>query len=885
MVQIKEEIITAGEIQIVAGNKPILLEDEDYIYLVKKGSVDLFLVNIKDGLTVGRRHYLFSLEASELLFGMLPLTRDKTSTFLVTALPGTEIIKIRLSRFQDLIKKDQTLIGYIDIWVEKLSNTVGTKKIVLTNKYQENIKKIQLFNSTCLELAVLNQENELTKQKEQYKSRKEKEDVFIDESLSEILRVVGEKTPAISSINKGSYLFQVCQAVGDYQDITMKIPSNKKGKLKLKDIADASRVRYREVILDGKWWKEDSGPLLGFWKEEGTPVALIPDSPTSYHLYDPVTSREVKVSAEIAEKVMPTSISFYRPFPHKALKLKDLFSFSYKSLWIRDIVLLLLTGMVGGVMGLAIPVATGIIFDVIIPEGARGQIWQIAILLLAVILARSLFELTRSFAFMRLSTKLDYLIQGAIWDRLLSLPVPFFRKYTAGELAQRAMSINQIRNLMSNVVISSLLAGIFSIFYYIQMYYFSVKLALGATVLVVISILMTVGLGLLQIKYQKDLLETQNKLSGFVLQLINGIAKIRVSASENVFFYQWSKKFSKQRKLTFKVHGFNNYLSTFNATFSVVSILVIFYLVVGERHSLKPGMFIAFSAAFASFQAAMLSLSQAFLQLMGSLPMLDNVKPILETVPEYDETKESPGELRGNIEISNLNFSYNEDGPQVLKDVTLDIKAGEYVAFVGPSGSGKSTLLRLLLGFEKPQSGRIYYDNHDLENVDVKEVRKQLGTVLQDGQLMSGSIYSNIVGSSTELTLDDAWEAARMAGLEEDVKKMPMGMQTVINQGQQTFSGGQKQRLLIARAIVRNPKLIFFDEATSALDNKTQSIVTDSLDQLKVTRIVIAHRLSTIKQCDKIFVLDQGRIVEQGSFEQLMKMDGLFGELAKRQLA
>jgi ABC-type bacteriocin/lantibiotic exporter with double-glycine peptidase domain len=221
--------------------------------------------------------------------------------------------------------------------------------------------------------------------------------------------------------------------------------------------------------------------------------------------------------------------------------------------------------------------------------------------------------------------------------------------------------------------------------------------------------------------------------------------------------------------------------------------------------------------------------------------------------------------------------------PYVIDNLSLKIKSGQYVAIVGTTGCGKSTLMRLLLGFETPQKGAIFYDGKDLATIDLKSLRKRIGTVMQNGKLFSGDIFSNIVISSPQLTLEDAWKAAEMAGIAEDIRNMPMNMHTIISEGSGGISGGQRQRIMIARAIAPNPKILMFDEATSALDNITQRIVSESLDKLKCTRIVIAHRLSTIKQCDRIIVLNKGKIIEDGTYDELMDKKGFFSELVERQ--
>jgi ATP-binding cassette subfamily C protein len=477
-------------------------------------------------------------------------------------------------------------------------------------------------------------------------------------------------------------------------------------------------------------------------------------------------------------------------------------------------------------------------------------------------------------------------LQAAVWDRLLSLPVPFFKDYTAGELAQRAMGISRIRTILSGAVTNTVISSIFSVFYFLLLFYYSWRLTLVCLCIVIFVMAVSILFGYLQIRYERQLVDMRNKLSGRIFNLLSGVSKIKTAGAEKRAFYNWVQQFSNVRDVTYKKENLGNKLETFNSTVTIIATGIIFYSVLRmENVNLVAGTFIAFSSAFSKFLSSMLEISKVVLQLNIIKPLYEKTKPILETLPEFDQDKADPGELQGNIEVSHVSFRYEEEAPLVLNDISLEIKQGDYVGIVGTSGSGKSTLFRVLLGFEKPESGQVYYDQHDLANVDIRAIRRQLGVVLQGGQLMTGSIFDNIIGANPELTIDDAWEAARMAGMEEDIKSMPMGMHTMVSEGAGTLSGGQKQRLLIARAIISKPKIVYFDEATSALDNKTQRIVSESLSKLDATRIVIAHRLSTITHCDKIIVLDRGRVIESGTYNELFEKNGVFTQLAKRQLA
>ncbi len=546
-----------------------------------------------------------------------------------------------------------------------------------------------------------------------------------------------------------------------------------------------------------------------------------------------------------------------------------------------------LAEVAAGVLGMAIPLATGVLFDSVIPGAERGQLLQVGLALFVSILAASLFQIAQNIAVLRLEGRWDSSILAAVWDRLLRLPASFFRRYSSGDLAERAMGLDVIRRTLSGTAISSILAGVFSIFSFGLLFYYDAGLAWAATGLALISIAATVAAGVLQMRHQRSLADLQGRISGMILQFVSGIAKLRVAGVEDRAFALWAREFSAQKKVAFKARSVANNLSVFNSVYPVLTLMAIFAMIAfasESRAGLSTGDFLAFTAAFSQFLVASLAVSSAFISTLNVVPIYERAQPILQTLPEVDPAKSDPGDLTGEIEIGHVVFRYRENEPLVLKDVSLHIEAGEFAAIVGPSGCGKSTLMRLLLGFETPLAGAIYYDGQDLAGLDVEKLRHQLGVVLQNGQLIAGDIFTNIVGSSS-LMIADAWEAARLVGLGEDIEQMPMGMHTVLSEGGGALSGGQRQRLLIARAIVNKPRVLFFDEATSALDNRTQALVGESLEHLQATRVVIAHRLSTIVNADRIFVMDDGQLVQSGTYEELMEQEGLFAELAQRQLA
>ncbi|MGE3803932.1 MAG: NHLP bacteriocin export ABC transporter permease/ATPase subunit [Gemmataceae bacterium] len=649
-------------------------------------------------------------------------------------------------------------------------------------------------------------------------------------------------------------------------------------------IARSSRFRTRRILLAPGWWQRDGGPLLAFRGSDERPVALLPVTPTSYLLEDPVTKERLPVTEELADSLQPFGYCFYRSFPGEKLGAYELLKFGMLPCW-SDLARVLCVGAASGLLAMVVPVATGIVVDVIIPGAQREQLLLIVLALLATSVALAVLQLVRACAVLRIEGKLEMGVEGGLWDRLLQLPVPFFRQYTAGDLANRAMSLTAIRQILTDSTVSSLVSGIFSIFTLGLLFFYSVKLALIACLIAAFVVAVTVLLGFLRLRYHRDMYEIQGTLSGAVLQFITGIVRLRVAGAADRALGQWAQTFTRQKRLAFKAQQLGNMLAVFHAVLPILTALAIFALVAFLPDlDISTGDFLAFNAAFIQFLASTMALGTAFLSALRVVPLLERMRPILDALPEVNQDRPDPGDLNGGIEISHLSFRYQPDTPRILEDVSLQIPMGSYVAFVGPSGSGKSTLLRLLLGFETPETGSIYYDGHDLASIDVNAVRRQIGVVLQHSKVIPGDIFTNIVGAMN-LTLDDAWEAARLAGLAADIEAMPMGMHTVVTEGGSTLSGGQRQRLLIARAIVARPRIIFFDEATSALDNQTQAVVSQSLQALRATRIVIAHRLSTVIHADRICVMSAGKVVQQGTYEELMQQEGLFKQLALRQLA
>lgn len=689
-------------------------------------------------------------------------------------------------------------------------------------------------------------------------------------------------------LQEGIPLLVAAGAVGKAAGISIRPPGKSVDLSRVRDpleaILRASRVRGRRVLLQDNWWQQDCGPLLAFIQETQQPVALLSCAANRYILFDSLQDSRILITADVAQTLAPFAYMFYRPLPDRALQAIDLLQFALKNR-AKDLLMILLTGIAATLLGMLTPYATSILIDSAIPDGDRGLLLQVGLGLFVVAIGIALFRLAQGLSLLRLETASDAATQAAVWDRLLTLPVSFFRQYTVGDLQSRVMSVSQIRRQLGGTTLINLTSALFALLNLGLLLYYSFKLALIAVFVAAVTILVTSISSILLIRKVRPLLELRGMLFGQTVQLINGISKLRVANAEARAFAFWSKTYRQQIKLDLGTQHIEDGIALFNTVMPTLTSAVLFWFTIQlmsapEAVGLSIGTFLAFNTAFGTFIKGATDLSNTLVGVLQIVPQWKRAQPILATVPEVDLGKADPGRLKGRIIVDRLSFRYRQEGAFTLDDVSLHAEPGEFIALVGSSGSGKSTLFRLLLGFEMPETGAVYYDGQDLAGLNVDAVRRQMGVVLQSGRILSASIFENIA-SGAHISLDEAWDAARMAGLAEDIAAMPMQMHTVISEAGGNLSGGQRQRLLIARALALKPRILLFDEATSALDNKTQAIVSASLDQLQVTRLVIAHRLSTIRNADRIYVLQSGRIVQQGSFTELANQAGLFAQLMK----
>ncbi len=637
----------------------------------------------------------------------------------------------------------------------------------------------------------------------------------------------------------------------------------------------------REVELEGSWPNDAYGPMLGYLKDSGVAVALLPGAVYGYYYTDPATGHKKRVTRKNAHLFSRDALCFYRPLPLKKLGIPDLLIYMKNCINSGDVILIVLASLALTLVGFIEPTVYNIITGPILKQRRIMMLNGTAAFLVSSAFATQMLSMVRSLLMERINTKTSQAVEASVMMRILSLPVSFFRKFSSGELSQRATSVSTLCGMLINSVLSVGLSSLMSLLYITQIFRFAPVLVWPSILIILTTVLMSLAVSFVQIGITRKKMDLSAKEAGMSYATLNGIQKIRLSGSEKRVFARWARLYAKGAKLEYNPPMFLKMSKVITLAISLVGNVALYYLAISS--AVGDSQYIAFSAAYGRVMSAFSALAGIAISVASVRPVLEMAEPILKAEPEVAKEKEPVSHLSGNIEVSHVTFRYEENLPYVLKDLSLKIRAGEYVAIVGRTGCGKSTLVRLLLGFEKPEKGTVFYDRYDLNSVDPRSVRKQIGVVIQNGQLFQGDIFSNITISAPMLTMDEAWEAAETAGIADDIRDMPMGMHTIISEGQGGISGGQKQRLMIARAIAPRPKILIFDEATSALDNKTQKQVADALDQLNCTRIVIAHRLSTIRNCDRILVMDQGAIIEEGNYEELIEKNGVFADLVARQ--
>ena len=640
-------------------------------------------------------------------------------------------------------------------------------------------------------------------------------------------------------------------------------------------------LMWRRVHLGGKWYRNSMGPILAFRKDNDNSVALLPGPVFGYCYRDPDTGKTHRVNKANASQFSEEALCFYCPLPLKKLGVRDLLIYLAESLNTEDFVFYFVLALTVTLLGMLMTNITRALTGFVLESKDVPLLMGTAVFMISTVFASVLIKTAQQIMMTRISTKASVSMDAAIMMRIINMPPRFFRQYSSGELSTRYGAIGQFCDLLLGNIFSTGISALLSTLYITQIFFYAPSLAKTSLLIIAAGMIMSLISGLIQMRISRELMEKSSKESGLSFALITGIQKIRLAGAEKRAFAKWGHEYADVAALSYNPPMLTRVGTAVSIAINLIGTIFLFFLAVENK--VTPSEYISFNSAYGAVSASFGALTGAALSIAGIGPVLDVARPILETEPEASESREHVSHLSGSIELSEVYFRYDQNMPWVINGVNLKINAGDYIAIVGTTGCGKSTLVRLLLGFEKPDKGAIYYDGKDIANLDLHSLRRNIGTVTQDGTLFQGDIFSNIAISAPQMKLEDAWEAAELAGIADDIRAMPMGMQTQISEGSGGISGGQKQRLMIARAVAGKPKILILDEATSALDNRTQQQVAEALDRLGCTRIVIAHRLSTIKNCNRILVLNQGNIQEEGTYDELIAQNGFFAELIKRQ--
>ncbi len=873
---------------------PIELNSAELILLLAEGEIELFLIPKKDGKDKGRLHLHTLSAASCVLAHGLPSSEIPDFTLIAVPQPGAVYYKQDSAQLRGLAAADKATNEFLSHQSRKFFSVLTGKEATLPPPpaawSPEELRR-QFTTEIDRHFKMLT-DTGIRTQQDQIKAAKNNAAQALNKGVHKLAGLFSEKKEHQVE-SSGDILWDACFLLFKHLGIWVERRVEWEEDFspeRLDRICPVLNIRKREVILEPGWHTEAGMPFLAWKEKEQTPVVVFPDEEGegAWFLYDPTNKSKTAVTKAVADTLSLKAVVFYTPFPEgkvtPAVLLKTIWKICRK-----DLKLLVILLIVSSLLGSMIPVFNGIIFSAVIPMSDYDLLWQVFILAVSFALAQCVIEYLIHNLFLRLRTQAEWKLQSALWDRLLSLPVRFFRDYTVGDLSWRSQGIIQLSRMFSTSALRGLLGVIVSLPALFMMFYFSISMSIVMLALLFLIVVVLVIVAKLNLNLQKKIMAVGGELYGEVVQLLSGIGKIRATGTENHAFNTWSRIFTKKRELNYKSEHQGKYATLLTTLFSAMSILVLMSMVtfniIGDANApITSAQFISFSSALAIVSTGIGKTTSSTIGMISCVPIYRRMKPILEETCETSSGLIIPKKITGDLSVHHVTFSYDPQQRPILNDLSLDVTAGEFVAIVGESGSGKSTLLRLLMGFEQPSRGSITYDGMDLSKLDLREFRRKIGVVLQNGKLLPDTIYRNIIVGCSNISIEDAWDAAKKAGCYEDIKAMPMQMHTLLNPNGSGVSGGQKQRILIARALVKKPALLFFDEATSALDNKSQYLVTESLKNMNITRIVVAHRLSTIQDADRILFMEGGRIIEEGNYEQLMALNGKFANQAKRQL-
>ena len=970
---IAELVARSGTTVPCAGNLPVKLDDPGSVWFIDQGSVNLFLVEFKDGVEQAAPQHLMRREAGWILPGVAPDERDSnkdtTLSLIAKGSPGTVLKRLPASSLSEVHPAE--LAEQTDTWLTAITDTLSRfaspvprataladpgmartfppctlsvrRNVVWVSRplhgefrFMDIVDQaelaeasgsdetmIPLTRTSWLTLSdratLLGKSTETLAQQDMLLpalasfhavafalERLNRQLAVVDEVNLERARTTSRRTAEKTARQRlfniydlptgqdarveDTALADALQIIGHHEGIDFRIPTRPEPSdtpVSLVEVLDASAVRARRVRLkaEDQWWRGDSNAMLGFRAEDGQPVALLPGKFGRYREIDPVSKRSVRIAAERASTLREEAWMFYRPLPSGSVKPSDLLGIALHGS-AADLARLVISGLPGGLIKLLPALALGYVASEITAGGSVGVIYSVAVALAAFGLLGALLHLFQSTAMMRLEGRSASRAEAAFWDRLMRLPASILHRHPTGDLAMSGMTFQNLRDGLQGVVADSLLSIIFLLPVFGVIFFYNTTLGVIALAFSLASLLITVALGLLQIAPYGRMISAARRVSARLFQIVGGFTKLRMENAEGSAFAIWARDYREQKRAELELGAFEGHSRAFGAALPFIAGGVLLFAVaaVSDRDILI-GDFLVVYLVFIVFQSAIARLGESFGTVAAMLPAFDQMRPLLAAVPETETEGEPVEYLGGEILFDRVSFRYDPDGPLILDDVTIHARPGEFVAIAGESGAGKSTLFRLALGIDRPTAGAVYYDGRDLRHLNLKQVRRKIGAVPQSVGLHPMDIWDNLVSHHEEVVTEDVWTATRVAEVENEIKDMPMGMMTMVGTSGAVLSGGESQRVTIARSVIGSPRIMLFDEATNWLDNENQAKVMQNLTALTSTRVVIAHRLSTLQQADRIYVLQAGKVVQSGSFKELMEAEGVFRKLVKRQIA
>ncbi len=955
-----------------AGNLPVKLDDPYSAWFIDQGAVNLFLVEVKDGVEQAAPQHLLRRESGRLLPGVAPDERDDdgdtTLSVIAKGSPGTLLKRLPASLLSEVHPAE--LAEQIDTWLRAMTDTLSRfagriprptalaepglaptlapctlsvrRGVAWVSKppsgaslFMDMVDPSELAEAgephqavipltrtgwlTLFDEATLSAESTETLAEQGAllpalacfhavafgMERLNRRLAVVDDANLERARTTSRRTaekaarqrlfniydlPIDGDAVEDTALADALGIIGRYQGIDFKIPARSgpsDSPVGLVDVLDASGVRARRVRFraEGNWWRSDSNAMLAFRAEDGQPVALLPGVFGRYREIDPVSKRSVRMTAQRAGALAEEAWMFYRALPSGSAKPADLLRIALRGSG-ADLARMVVSGLPGGLIKLLPAVALGFVANDIAEGGSAGTLYAVAVALAAFGLLGALLHLLQSTAMMRLEGRTASRVEAAFWDRLMRLPPDVLHRHPSGDLAMSGMTFQNLRDGLQGVVADGLLSIVFLLPALGLIFFYNATLGVAALVFSLASLLITVAIGLRQISPYGRMIGATRRVAGRLFQIVGGIAKLRVENAEGSAFAVWARDYREQKRAEVELGAIEGHARAFGAALPFVAggILLFAVAAVGEGN-VPVGDFLVVYAVFIAFQSAVARLGESFGAVAAMLPAFDQMRPLLAAVPENEAEGEPVEYLGGDVLFDHVSFRYDPYGPLILDDVTIRAGPGEFVAIAGESGAGKSTLFRLALGIDRPSAGAVYYDGRDLRHLNLKQVRRRIGSVPQSVGLHPQDLWDNLVSHHDGVAAEDVWSAVRIADVETQIKGMPMGMMTMVGTSGGVLSGGESQRVTIARSVIGAPRIMLFDEATNWLDNESQARVMRNLTALTTTRIVVAHRLSTLEQADRIYVLQAGKVVQCGSFKELMEIDGVFRDLVSKQIA